>query len=80
MKITNKGIQKKGLGNMNKVTLIEYAKMTEQTIQIAIETARQANALYIEDSKIVVDVETIENYMDAEISSSLKVINQCGLR
>ena len=63
---------------MNKVTLIEYARMTEQTIQIAIETARQANALYVEDSKILVDLDVIQEHMDAEINSSLEVINQCG--
>ena len=60
---------------MNKVTLIEYARMTDQNIQSAIELARQANALSTEQSNIYVDIDTVQKYMDSEINNTLKDVN-----
>lgn len=58
-----------------KVTLIEYARMTEQNIQSAVESAREANALSTDESKIFVDLDLVNKHTECEIINVLKDVN-----
>lgn len=60
---------------MNKVTLKEYAKMIEETVQNAFDNARKSNALSIEESNILVDLEMVNLYLEKETICCLKEIN-----
>ena len=61
---------------MNKVKLIEYAKMIEKSIQVAYELAKSSNPLVIEDYKILVDQDVANQSLENETIEVLKDINK----
>ena len=53
------------------VELKHYAELRGVTCQFALEEAREADALVFRGSKILVDVEKINKYLDEEIQETL---------
>ena len=60
---------------MMTVTLKTYAELRGVTLQTALEECKEADALTYEGSKILVDVEKINEYLEAETIEGLKHVN-----
>lgn len=61
---------------MNKVKLIEYAKMISKNVQIAYDIAKECNALVIENYQILVDLDMVNTSLENETIEILKDINK----
>ncbi len=57
------------------VSLVTYKDLRGVTLNEALEECREAGALIINGSKILVDVEKINKYMEAEAIEGLKHLN-----
>jgi hypothetical protein len=57
------------------MNLREYAVLRDMSYQEALEECKEANALYYEGSKILVDAEAINKYLNDEIIEGLENIN-----
>ena len=61
------------------ITLHEYAIMIEGNIQQAFDVAKCSNALVVEKSRILVDLEAVNLYLENETIDCLKNVNKiCG--
>lgn len=52
-----------------------YAVLRDMSYQEALEECKEANALLTEGSKILVNLEVINAYLESEISETLMYIN-----
>jgi hypothetical protein len=52
-----------------------YAVLRDMSYQEALEECKEANALYYEGSKILVNLEVINTYLESEINETLMYIN-----
>ena len=62
------------------VSLITYKDLRGVTLNKALEECKEAEALIFEGSKILVDVEKINNYMEAEAIEGLKNLKSLEVR
>jgi hypothetical protein len=65
----------KGLDDMEKVTLRDYAIMIEKTVQEAKNYAEKINALEIGYDNIYVRLDKIQTHVEKEIIDCLKNVN-----
>ena len=57
------------------IALKDYAELRGVSLNNAIEECKEADALTYEGSKIFVDIEKINKYMEAETIEGLKHVN-----